>query len=299
MRAAKASETKDTRVKIVGVHGINQEFRGSYTIHDQWLPALKDGLDRVGATLESDNEFRCAFYGDLFRGSPKSGTGIPNYDASDIDSDWEKELLEQWWEEAAKVEDDIKGPSERSREKARAPRSVQNALIALSGSEFFGCVAEKIVIFFLKQIRGYLHDQDLRKQIRHRVAKEIDQDTRVLVGHSLGSIVCYETLCEHPEWPVKVLVTLGSPLGIKRLIFDRLQPSPHADSGLGHWPGSVEKWVNIADAGDIVALEKQLNPLFDGLIEDKLVYNGSAAHDATHYFTAAETGEAIKLGLID
>jgi hypothetical protein len=81
--------------------------------------ALKDGLERVGATLESDDEFRCAFYGDLFRGRPKSGTGIPNYDASDVDSDWEEELLLQWWEEAAKVEDDIK--AKRSIKKKQHP----------------------------------------------------------------------------------------------------------------------------------------------------------------------------------
>lgn len=279
--------------KIVGVHGINQEFRGSNTIHAQWLPALKDGLERVGAKLESDDDFRCAFYGDLFRGRSKA-VGIPNYDASDIDSDWEEELLLQWWEEAAKVEDGIKGPNDSLREKA-TPKIVQKALIALSDSQFFGNIAEKIVIFYLKQVGGYLHDRDLRNQIRERVVQALDSDTRVLVGHSLGSIVAYETLCQHPEWPVKVFVTLGSPLGIKRLIFDRLEPTPQ--NNLGRWPGSVEKWINIADGGDVVALEKELNPLFDGSIEDKLVYNGATAHDASNYLTAAETGAAIKLGL--
>ena len=283
--------------KIVAVHGISQEFRGSHTIYAEWLPALKDGLERVGATIESDDEFRCAFYGDLFRGRSKSVMGIPNYDASDIDSDWEKELLQQWWEEAAKVEDDIQGPADLSKTKAATPRSIQKALNALSGSQFFGRVAEKIVIFFLKQVGGYLHNQELRQQIRSRVVEAIDQETRVLVGHSLGSVVCYEALCQHPEWSVEVLVTLGSPLGIQPLIFDRLEPSPI--SNIGSWPGSVKRWINIADAGDIVALEKELNPLFDGLVEDKLVYNGSDAHNASHYFTASETGEAIKLGLID
>ena len=162
--------------KIVGVHGIKHEFRGSNTIHAEWLPALKDGLERVGATLEYDNEFHCAFYGDLFRDSPKSGTGIPKYDASDIGSDWEKELLVQWWEEAAKVEDGIKGPSDVSREKA-TPRIVQKALSALSGSQFFGGVAENIVIFYLKQVRDYLHNPEMRKQIRDRVISQNNSPT--------------------------------------------------------------------------------------------------------------------------
>jgi len=281
--------------KIVGVHGIGQEFRGSNTIYAQWLPALQDGLERAGAKLKSDTEFNCAFYGDLFRGRAKSVTGVPNYDASDISSDWEKELLVQWWEEVAKVEPGILGLKDTSKEKA-THQIVQNALRGLTRSQFFGGVAEKIVIFYLKQVGAYLHDQERRKQIRERVVQAIDEDTRVLVSHSLGSVVCYETLCEHPEWSVKVFVTLGSPLGIKQLIFDRLEPKPQAK---GHWPGSVERWINIADGGDVVALEKQLNPLFDGLVEDKLVDNGAAAHDASNYLTAAETGAAIKLGLID
>jgi hypothetical protein len=61
----------------------------------------------------------------------------------------------------------------------------------------------------------------------------------------------------------------------------------------------VKRWVNIADNGDVVALTKQLNPLFEGTIEDKLVYNGTEAHDARRYLTAVETGEAILAGLID
>ena len=284
-------------VKIVGVNGIKQEFRGSNTIYQEWWPALKDGLERVGVQLNSDQDFRCAFYGDLFRGTSKA-TGVPNYDASDVDSDWEMELLQQWWEESAKVEDDIKSPDEPSEGKARTPKIVQRALNALSGSQFFGHVAEKIIIYQLKQVGSYLHDLELKKQIQKRVEDCVDQDTRVLVGHSLGSIVCYETLCKHPEWPIKVFVTLGSPLGIKRLIFDRLEPSPR-DNKVGYWPGSVEKWINIADIGDIVALEKQLNPLFEGSIEDKLVDNGSDAHDAKRYLTAVETGEAIALGVMD
>jgi hypothetical protein len=282
--------------KIVGVHGISQEFRGSHIIHADWLPALKDGLERVGARLESDNEFGCAFYGDLFRGRIKSIAGIPNYDVSDIDSEWERDLLLQWWQTLVQVEENVKETNHVSREKG-TPIIVQKALNALSGSQFFGSVAEKIVISYLKQVGGYLHDQDMRTKIRERVVQAVDQDTRVLVGHSLGSVVCYETLCQHPEWNVKVFVTLGSPLGIKRLIFDRLEPSPQ--DNLGYWPGSIEKWINIADQGDVVALEKQLNPLFNGLVEDKLVNNGVAAHDARNYLTAAETGAAIKSGLID
>ena len=89
--------------KIVGVHGINQEYRGENTIYKDWFPALRDGLNRAGVTLESDNDLSCAFYGHLFR-EGKKGRSIPDYDDTDIDSDWEEELLLQWAQEVIKIE---------------------------------------------------------------------------------------------------------------------------------------------------------------------------------------------------
>ena len=114
----------------------------------------------------------------------------------------------------------------------------------------------------LRQVRLYLADPEVRRAARERVAAVVDDATRVLVGHSLGTVVAYEALCAHPEWPVRTLVTLGAPLGIRNLIFDRLQPPPEpSGEGLrGRWPGGVTSWVNVADAGDAVALVKDLRP---------------------------------------
>jgi len=61
---------------------------------------------------------------------------------------------------------------------------------------------------------------------QHCVEKVITDQTRVLVGHSLGTVVAYEALCAHPEWPVRTFVSLGSPLGISILIFELLRPAP-------------------------------------------------------------------------
>lgn len=282
--------------RIVGVHGINHEFSGSHSVRSKWLPALKDGLERVGTQLDSDDDFLCGFYGDVFRGSPRA-IGVPNYTARDITSSWEKELLMQWWSEAAKVDQDVKGPEDTDDYRLAVPGGIQQALRALSRCKYLGGAAEKVIIFWIKQVQKYLHDPAIKDKIKKRIVDCIQDDTRVLIGHSLGSIVCYECLCEHPEWPVKVFVSLGSPLGIQRLIFEHLDPPPM--NGMGQWPGEGRSWFNIADRGDIVALEKNLNPYFDGEVVDQLVDNGWDAHPAVRYLTAAETGAAIKKGLTD
>ena len=90
----------------------------------------------------------------------------------------------------------------------------------------------------------------------------------MIVAHSLGSVVAYEVLCAAPGPAVLSLVTLGSPLGLANLIFDRLQPEPGppGEGMRGHWPGPVLSWTNIADAGDVVAAMEDLRPLFGAAI---------------------------------
>jgi hypothetical protein len=81
----------------LSVFMVSARFRGSHTISAEWLPSLKDGL-KPAEPLKSDTDFRCAFYGNIFRGKCESDRHS-NYDVSDIDSDWEKELLQSWWQE--------------------------------------------------------------------------------------------------------------------------------------------------------------------------------------------------------
>jgi pimeloyl-ACP methyl ester carboxylesterase len=175
---------------------------------------------------------------------------------------------------------------------------VQTALRALSRSRFFAGLALRALVSDVKQVSGYLLDPELRRAARERVAASITPDTRVVVAHSLGSVVAYETLCMLPDHPVRALVTLGSPLGIANLIFDRLDPAPQA--GRGVWPGpDTLVWSNIVDRGDVVALEKDLRPRFGDGVRNVVVHNGAHAHDAAAYLTDRLTGQAIRGGLDD
>jgi hypothetical protein len=278
--------------KIVAVHGIGQQYEGEAELKKEWLPALSDGLTRAGRTLGSNDELACAFYGDLFRPKGKSASAPP-LDASDVTDPWEEAMLAAWWREAARTDSGIARPDDPT--KARTPKLLQRALLALSNSAFFAGLTERALIFDLKQVYRYLHDPLIRQEVQRRVVMTVDEDTRVVVGHSLGSIVAYEAVCAHPEWSVETLVTLGSPLGIRNLIFDKLIPEPVG--GRGAWPGKAKFWFNIADGGDVVALEKRLSTSFGEQVQDRLIYNGATAHAVTRYLNVRETGEAIASGL--
>ncbi|MER5379984.1 hypothetical protein ABT040_06830 [Streptomyces sp. NPDC002688] len=88
---------------------------------------------------------------------------------------------------------------------------MRGALNALSEAQFFQPASKRMLVSELKQVRRYLDEPPVWQAARAAVAAQIAADTRVLVAHSLGSVVAYEALCENPEWPVTTLVTVGSP----------------------------------------------------------------------------------------
>ncbi|MEU1660632.1 hypothetical protein ABZ527_31600 [Streptomyces griseofuscus] len=285
--------------RVVGVHGIGQQLQGESQLQEAWAPAVADGVTRAGGALATD-DVAMAFYGDLFRPSGRSLViGDPRYTTSDVEDGYEQELLLTWWAAAAEVYPQVVPPGERTL--VRTPRAVQTGLRILSQVPYFADVALRAMVFDLKQVRRYLTEPGLREQVWKRLDAAVTADTRVLVAHSLGSVAAYEALWHHPQWPVTTLVTIGSPLAIPRLVFERLRPPPDLSGGAlpgaGHWPGSATRWTNVADEGDIVALVKDLRPCFGDRVDCHIVHNGSHAHDARPYLSSKEVGAAVWRGL--
>jgi hypothetical protein len=294
-------------MKVVGIHGIGQTYVGGPQIERSWFPALLSGLESAGEPVLEPEDFGAVGYGSLFRPSGQRGDDEPSVGNLD---EWEQTMLVAWWREAARLsaesreredplaeEPTLQGPDFDGR--GRTPTFVQHALAQVARSRFFHKIgSQRVLLLGLRQVRRFLHEEAIKQAVLERVRAVVTSETRVLVGHSLGSIVAYEALCAHDEWNVDVLVTLGAPLGIPELVFDQLTPRPI--DGMGAWP-RVRRWVNVADRGDIVALAKKLSPLFrapDGRsVFDILVYNGWQSHSAERYLSARETGAAIAEGL--
>jgi pimeloyl-ACP methyl ester carboxylesterase len=287
---------------IVCVHGIAQQVKGEDELLSAWVPALRSGVRLAcgDAAAESliDCDIRCAFYGDLFRPPGRYLSGSGTWIDPDGLDDFEQDLLFSWWERAATTDPRVIGPDERTL--GRTPRSVKAALRALSNARFLSGLGDQMLLGALRQVRQYATDPQIRQAAISRVTDLVNPETRVIVAHSLGTVVAYEALCANPSPQVRALVTLGSPLGIRGLIFDRLIPAPKRDKFgaiKGDWPGGISEWTNIADDGDIVALVEDLRPLFEGEMVCAIVHNDLKAHDVRPYLTSRETGLAICSGL--
>ena len=106
---------------------------------------------------------------------------------------------------------------------------------------------------FFREVQTYFADSDRRTAATADVADAVEcLAPQVIIAHSLGSVVAYEALWEHPHPPVQLLLTVGSPLAMPGIVLDRLRE--HKEPR-GRPPGVV-KWINIADPGDFIAVPK-------------------------------------------
>lgn len=283
--------------RILGVHGIAQQFKGGYQLGTVWFDALRDGLAAAGHRPVADSlipaDMRAAFYGDLFRPKGAMAGRGPPYTAADVKPGPERDLLAEFYQAAVKQDPSL-GPPPGAMRGGRAAVGVM--LERLLRSRTFASVAQYALIGDLKQVTAFLDTPKVKQEVLERVHAEVTPDTQIIIGHSLGSVVVYEYIVRYKPPQVKLLVTLGSPLGIPNLVFDKLTPKPV--DGLGAWPGTEAGWVNVADPDDIVAMRKQLAPLFPSPgeaagVEDHLVNNGNEPHLISRYLSAEPTGAAL------
>jgi hypothetical protein len=95
----------------------------------------------------------------------------------------------------------------------------------------------------------------------------------LLIGHSLGSVIAYDTLWELSRdsavvGRVELLVTMGSPLGTH--FVQRSLAGTH-EQGAARYPRNIGRWVNCTARGDTTALRRRLKPLFAQMLELGLV----------------------------
>lgn len=279
--------------KILIVHGISNQYSGEDELRAAWFPALCDGLRRAQAPeLPKAEDYFCPFYGDLFRASDSLSIGTPP-GLQDLDRD-EALLLERVWQSAAASESGVPSPTEFGETLVWVPRMVERALVALAKSSYLADLVPLQFLGDLRQVVSYLNRRVIRAQILARVVSRIGPETKIVIGHSLGSVIAYEALAARLDGAVDLL-TVGSPLAIRNVVFDKLTPPP--EGGLGAWPKYVRYWTNIAATGDIVAAEKKLAPVFGSRVEDFVIDSGWDAHSSTRYLNTLSAGRAVARAL--
>lgn len=159
-----------------------------------------------------------------------------------------------------------------------------------------GALTRRFLLRFLPEVEAYLAAPDAPARIAAREAVAACIATarpRIVVAHSLGTVVTYEALHAHPELSVDLLVTLGSPLALRNAVFERLVPAPVNASGAR--PPGVGRWVNVADPGDPVAILRPFPrwfPTVDRHEDDSIGLFDF--HSASNYLASRAVADAVR-----
>lgn len=276
---------------VVGVHGIAQEQLGRPDLQTKWSIALADGVEIARGRSVAVPSLDIGFYGDLFLSRAAGGTpvvvgGKGGADVPELGSlsQWDLQFIESAADEIAELMPEDASADKGFGEVPAVLRPVASRLARrLDGWRLLAFVGA------LRQVRVYLDEDDLAEAIRARVIGAVGAGCSVLIGHSLGSVVAFETVALHPELPVGALVTVGSPLSM-RTVASRLR-TVGPESG-GPLPGRVRRWVNIYDPADPVAAAGPVSRLWADA-SDFTVDNGNEPHSITRYLAKRITGETI------
>lgn len=242
---------------VLGVHGIfNRKYfeetgsveSAQQRMGDEWTALLTRGRRKHKPQLPAPSQVKIAYYSDLLVPSV-----IP------MAAGLYEELTDEALLVFQAIADEMAQAEGVSPESALVPQNLAHRVLVQNPLEFvrkrLGDRGVAVVGRFSEEIALYFAaDRGRRLAVRERIAERIrDERPTVILAHSLGSVAVYETLCGDPGLGVGVelLVTLGSPLAVPKIIFERLDPTPAAQ---GIRPPAIGRWINIADVGDPVAV---------------------------------------------
>lgn len=282
-------------LRIVAVHGVGNSFGSEVsgtrleelrTLKARaWARQLTSGLGVAPDRFDLD----FAYYADKLVTGPvaqgASGSDLP-------DDPLAQQMLTAWARE-------LGVPEEVSQGHATVPLRGLSCWVARRFDLAEGPLRVFIRLLF-REVAAYLRAEDAPQRIaaRDEVALRIAQHApRIVIAHSLGSVVAYEALHAHPELQPELFLTLGSPLALPRAVFERLIPAPQGagPARRGTRPPGKMRWVNIADPGDPVAIPPQLGKFFDGIaLDHTTVINPLFGfHHADNYLRSATTAATI------
>ncbi|MBU3078089.1 S8 family serine peptidase [Sphingomonas quercus] len=127
-------------------------------------------------------------------------------------------------------------------------------------------MAGKLTRAFLRDVNDFLFKPERREAMKQAVRERLgDGGTYAMVAHSQGTMIAFDVLhdLDPAKYHVPLFLTIGSPLGMEE-VKDRFKT----------WkvpreiPPCVQRWVNVADMLDPVAIDSDLSGDYAGGVEN-------------------------------
>jgi hypothetical protein len=279
-------------MRLVLVHGINNENKSERIIIDQWLDALSYSLSPADLAVIRKAEIIAPYYGDiLYEAVRRQSAAGPQpvaqsaAGAPDDEADFYRDVLDDMAPAAGLTTAVIS--EQVGTDEATELGPTRRALFALvRGLERVSPFKGSLILRFLPQAFVYLH-RDSAATIEGIVRPPLMGTRCVVVGHSLGTIVTYKLLRSEAAARAPFYLTLGSPLAVAAV--------KNAIGPLFERPDTVSRWLNGLDADDPVTIGRALtNTNFGPGIENIVdIDNGDSAHDICIYLRDRRIAETL------
>lgn len=222
---------------------------------------LLEGVRRVdpdvaGEMEAATDDFRLVAWNHLFYG---------HYKSLERDLPWIDTLLRQ----PGPTEDDRNLADNWRRRTARSIYQVADALPFL-----IPLVPTRAIREAITETARYFQNRDgIADRVREKAkgllrSRMAEGDSILLIGHSMGSIIAYDSLWElwHGEGnpgKVDLFLSIGSPLGMHYVRKRLLGANASEDR---RYPGNIRHWINIAAVGDLTALDQGIENDFHPML---------------------------------
>jgi hypothetical protein len=244
-------------MKLILIHGRAQGGKDHISLRKTWIATLEAGLKKSGLSLPVSNEdVIFPFYGDLLDklvdeyNVPVETIIKRGVESNSTDARFFHDFLLEVADNSNISLQEI--AEEKTTEiTERGPLNWEWVHSILKAIDKKSSWSEASLKKFTYDVFLYLTIPAIRQEINENVISSFANETCVVVGHSLGSIVSYNLLRESSSIKAFKFITVGSPLGINAV--KKYLKSPIK------MPDCVKNgWFNAYDERDIVAL-KPLN----------------------------------------
>lgn len=295
-------------MKVIFIHGMNQQHHSAASIRQRWLHILQKGMRKHQQDARFSylkRHIRIPFYGDLLsrynvRNILEAGTLMPQEWPSfpfrkPAQPQLPAPVPRPGWRRPTIT--DFSQPGSSDTMDFRQKFNYFTALgknVALRDFalllNYFPTLHRTLLQRFLIETYLYLDNPDFMREVHERIARQLGgRKPCIVIAHSLGSVIAYNHLIQHPELNVQRFITLGSPLAFQVIQSSLAQPvvRPKAIKG---------DWINFYSTDDYLTAIPLTEPPFK--FEPEIINHGIRTHihrphDITGYLLHPQVVEAI------
>ncbi|WP_100811636.1 hypothetical protein [Microbacterium sp. BR1] len=258
---------------IIGIHGI---FQYKYHSDPEILTNLwRASLERSGIDAELD----LAYFAPTLHRASAMGDEI-------VELNREEAALAAQWLLAAGAPGAVA--------QGRLTAWVRDSLDWLILSGMARGATKAMTQSIIREVATYLDlsNTEPRENAKEIVAEAIrTHQPRIVIAHSLGSVVAYEALWAAAGLTVPCLLTIGSPLALPGAFRGSFLPEA---ANANTKPPGVTRWINVTDVGDVVAVPKGLSTFFAGVDEElEISINPFECHRVSYYLESPEVAAIL------